>query len=472
MIQNTLFLVGRHIIVMLVTIFITAVIARYLGKSLYGVFTYSFAFVNAFLAVSAFGLRSVAVRTIAQDRERASRYAGLMLSLRFMISFIVVAALLILSYFLHEDPLVRLTVGIASGTLVFTSLSTTLWDVFQGFEQLQYEAVSAIGIRLFTLFGALGVIWLNWNVVGLVSVYTAGAFVGFLIPLFFMVKQKLFIRPWFDTKAAFSELRKGVLFAANSFVGVLLTRINPILLGHLSTHAMVGIYTASSNLLLNLAFIPDAIATALFPTVARGFKESSIHVRPLLQKTFFYVLLVGLPIGVGGTICAESIVLFIFGPAFRETVPVFQLLVFTTPLRFLFLPAAYLLGAIDRQRDALIVSSIGAAFNLAGNFFLIPEFGAVGSAWAAVASRFFVCVGCLYFLSRYYSFFSSFSVYLRLVVANVAMAIVIFPLRTQNPIAVVPLGILVYVMAAVGLRLVTWKQIVRFARQSLGWREV
>src|SRR5262245_9519747 len=87
-VRNSLFMLGQNAFVTVASLFITAVIARHLGKTEFGIFNYSFSFVSLFFVFSALGLRSVTVRSVAQKREGLPKYLGLIFSLRFILGVI------------------------------------------------------------------------------------------------------------------------------------------------------------------------------------------------------------------------------------------------------------------------------------------------------------------------------------------------------------------------------------------------
>src|SRR4029079_10955418 len=110
-----------------------------------------------------------------------------------------------------------------------------------------------------------------------------------------------------------------------------------------------------------------------------------------LKRTSFYLLYLGLPIGIGGFVAAGSIIPTIFGSNYLDSVPVFRALILTAPIEFLTLPVIYVLGAIHRQRNVVMISSAMAVFNVGINVILIPRFGALGAAYSALCTSFIFC---------------------------------------------------------------------------------
>lgn len=60
------------------------------------------------------------------------------------------------------------------------------------------------------------------------------------------------------------------------------------------------------------------------------------------------------------------------------------------PLHLAFIAGSFFLEGIKRPNGATIIMWLANGINIAVNFWLIPQFGAVGSAWATVCSRVFL----------------------------------------------------------------------------------
>jgi O-antigen/teichoic acid export membrane protein len=466
--RNALFMLGQNVLVTVISIFVTAIIARHLGKTEFGIFNFSFSFVNLFLILSALGLRAVTVRSVAQKKEAVSEYVGLIFALRLMLATVAIPVLLGISYFINRDALVFTCVAVASLSLIFNAVSTTLRDVFQGFEKLSYEAGTAVVIRVFTGVGTILVFALGGGLVSVVTVYMLGSAAGSLVPYFGFRKHGIRIQPWIRKSEALAEMRKALPFALSGVVVLFMSKINPVLLGAFSTQEMVGIYSAAAVIMVVLQTIPDSIATSLYPTVARGHSDGSIRLPPILQRVFFYMSYLSVPIAIGGYIAAPSLIPAIFGKQFVESVPVFQVLILTLPLDFLSLPANYVLGAIHRQRNVVAVYVTAALVNIALNALLVPRMGAVGSAYASLSSSVLACSVSCYVLSRHYRWWVGISRYARLALANAVMGLVILPVRHEHPLWIVLGGMAAYAVATVTFRILTWSQILGFTRQSMG----
>ena len=73
---NTSWLLTGHIIRMIVGLFIGVYVARYLGPSQYGVFSYAFAFAGLFSAIALLGLESITIRELVKNPQKRNDILG------------------------------------------------------------------------------------------------------------------------------------------------------------------------------------------------------------------------------------------------------------------------------------------------------------------------------------------------------------------------------------------------------------
>lgn len=65
------------------------------------------------------------------------------------------------------------------------------------------------------------------------------------------------------------------------------------------------------------------------------------------------------------------------------------------PLHLVFISGSYFLEGVKRPNAAMAIMWLANGVNIAANFWLIPVYGAVGSAWATVVSRVFLAIAIL-----------------------------------------------------------------------------
>ena len=110
------------------------------------------------------------------------------------------------------------------------------------------------------------------------------------------------------------------------------------------------------------------------------------------------MLVLSIPIGIGTTLLADKIILFVFGDEFTNSIIALQILIWTIVLTFVGAAFVKLLESTNRQRVITKISLICVVVNILLNLLLIPKFSYVGSSIATVFTE-LVLVGSIIFLT-------------------------------------------------------------------------
>jgi O-antigen/teichoic acid export membrane protein len=73
---NTSWLMGHRILSMVVALFVSVYVARYLGPERFGLLSYAMSFVGLFMALSTLGLDGIMVRELVKTLERRDELLG------------------------------------------------------------------------------------------------------------------------------------------------------------------------------------------------------------------------------------------------------------------------------------------------------------------------------------------------------------------------------------------------------------
>jgi O-antigen/teichoic acid export membrane protein len=133
--------------------------------------------------------------------------------------------------------------------------------------------------------------------------------------------------------------------------------------------------------------LAQSLAISMSPTLVKEYDSGRGSIQNTVQRALRYLLLLSLPIAVGGMLLAERIIILLYGQDFVPAVPVMQILVWALPAMFL----AEILGrtssTLHLEKKAARISIINALIGVGLNVALIPGFGGVGAAIAVVVTR-------------------------------------------------------------------------------------
>jgi len=172
----------------------------------------------------------------------------------------------------------------------------------------------------------------------------------------------------------------------------------------------------------------------------------------LYRKSFYYLLALALPMGVGISLLAERLTLFIYGVEFSGTHLALQILIWGLVAVFLSSITGYLLNAVDKQLLFTMTAAFAAFLNVALNLFFIPIWGYIGAAATTVITEFFVLFGLLYFSRKNNYKFNIFRMLVKPSIATVAMVLIIFALLQFHVLLIVPIATITYFVALLLIR--------------------
>ena len=169
------------------------------------------------------------------------------------------------------------------------------------------------------------------------------------------------------------------MFVVNYFVGV----------------ANVGFYSTAVTGAELLWYIPQAVATILFPrTAAAGAEEAKLFTPKVCRNTFLITLIAAL----GLSVVSKPLIIFIYGEAFAPSViPLWLLMPGVVALSISKILTSDLAGRGLLQYGAYS-SAISLVATVICDLFLIPRWGIAG---AAVASSISYCIATLVVLFFY-----------------------------------------------------------------------
>jgi O-antigen/teichoic acid export membrane protein len=216
--------------------------------------------------------------------------------------------------------------------------------------------------------------------------YAIGSAVGFATIAFMIRKHIKEFLGVGDIKLVGSIIKTAWPFVFIIFLGAIMGNTDTYMLGIWKDPAEIGLYASIQRMQNFIVLIPSTIAVATFPLMSRLIVADKTQSRMVLEKTLALIMLIGLPIALGGVILADQIIPFIFGQGYLGAIPVMQVLMLMMLASF---PLFLLSNAIfthNRQKELVPAYMFGILINILLNFLLIPQFGAVGASVATLAS--------------------------------------------------------------------------------------
>ncbi|MFH1182147.1 MAG: flippase [Candidatus Woesearchaeota archaeon] len=450
--RNTGFLFAGEIISRALSMVFFVILARKLGVSDFGIYSFAFAIASIFLIFSDMGLATLTIKEIAKDKKKAYEYLSTTFSIKLFatLAFAIVVVLVFSNFALPEMAVAVSIVMLAS---FFNSITEPFRNIFLAFERHHYyalmnifERVIATGLGIYLLLtghGLLAVLWVFVVSYGLNFAASAlivwNRFTHFSVTLDFKKWLQLLKKSW--------AFLLSVLFMAIYYrIGIIMLKVM------VKSNDPVGWYNSAYGLVDSLSFIPLILVTAVFPAMSRFHLEAKNFLALLYKKVFYYLAMVALPIAFATTILAGKIIGFLYTPEYSPAVMALQLLIWSEVFVFFNYLIGYLLNAVDKQKLFARATAIYLAINIALNLILIPKYQHIGVAAATILTQAVGFAVLLYYSSKNGYAINVFKLLLKPLIASLVMSAVILGLSDFSLFTLIALGAAAYLASLLLLR--------------------
>ena len=383
-IKNTLYIFAGRFSNAVFLFLLTLVVSRQLGPALFGVYSLLITVVVAANCFSNFGFDIWMVREVTREPSQAKNYLSNILGLKIVTSLVTILFVFLIFQATNIPPTSLHLLWILSISLLFNTLSQSLWHYGNCFKQFIFHSLlwassnlikSVLGIILVLLYRELEP--LIWGIVVaeaitlILSFYVIRYRFGAFVPKF-----RLTI--WKDYLSRSAPIAFGMIFS------VLYFRLDIVMLQLMTDEKMVGFYSAAYKLFEMAIIFPTSIMLVLFPTLVEEYHSDFLQFKKSSKKALGVFCLIGGGIALILWRFSSGIITMVFGDEFFPSIAVLNILSGAIFLFFLTFLLSNLL--ISSGRETINTwNLVGATvLNIILNLTLIPQYGAIGAAWSTL----------------------------------------------------------------------------------------
>ncbi len=361
-----------------------AILSRHLGVERFGKFHYLFAFYYFFLALNDFGVNTVVVREISQNKHRSGEILGSVFLFKLALSLLsLLAAWVVILRMGFEGDLRRglLIYGFVLPLMAF-QLPAAVYQVHLKLARLSVLSVITKGISFILILTA---VWLGFGITGLaIALILAETLYSLML---FWDARSLLEPVWkWNPHVLWAILRSGIPIGLTGLLVAVINRSSFILLERLGGLYQLGLFSAATKVTSILETLPLTMMGTLYPLMSYYAARDPSRLKSLYQKSFFSLACVGVAAALLVNFLSPLLIHLIFGKAFLAAVPSLAVLIWSTAFVYAAVCGGNLLISLGRERACLFINALAAVLNLFLNFHLIPRYGARGAAWATVAT--------------------------------------------------------------------------------------
>ena len=451
-----------EIVLRLISFFIIIYLARVLGAADFGKISFAQTLILYFMLITNLGLDTLGVREIARGKDNIVNYTGNIITLKLFLAIFSFCLMLVFVNFIHKSFQVKYLI-IFYGFSLFPSALLLEW-FFRGVERMEFIGISRI---LGKLPYALLVVFLVKSskqllLIPYLSLSGSLIAIGFLIYIF--TKQYGKFKLVFNLSRWKSLIRQALPIGASSIMIQIYYNFDIVMLGFMKGDKVVGCYNAAYRVILFAWMFFPLFIHAIFPLMSRYYKESQEKLKILISSSTRLLSIIGLPLGVGGTILAKPIMRLLYGEGFDNGIIAFQILIWSVVIICLRCTYEQSFLACDKEKRYMFGVMSGALTNIGLNLILIPFFGLKGAAVATVISEFVFSL-YLFFYFRIVSKVKIISYCLKPFIAAILMGFIVYYVRNLNLFLSMSMGIISYFIFILLLKGITFKEISELKKQ-------
>jgi len=458
--RNLAAMMAAQIVTFTLAFVLRVFIGRYLGDVGYGQLTTALSFTTILTLIVSFGTGSLLTKEVARDKGRAGLLfinAAVLRLLFGIVAYVVLIVVLLVIPIPEQEKgnsnswyALKQLIYLIGLYMVLSAFTGLIGSIFQGYEKMFYLSVGMIAEKIVTTAVSACLLYTGHGIITIGWVYVLGGTVNLVISLVILLRTtRLHFN--FSLRLALSLLRGGVPFYIWAVFGTIYERIDAIMLSFLTSIAVTGWYGVAFGLYETLGFLPAMLSTVLFPVLSRLFVSSPKSFQLTSQKALDLFTLITVPIALGTFLLAPKIIAILFPmESFANSIILLRILGLGQVLLFYNILFGMLLMAVDKQRQWSYTAIAGAIINPSLNLFLIPFFqnhfgnGGIGAALATEAVELMITLVAFHLLPPGLFTRSSLAVLLKVTLAGLAMAGVVWLANGWSILVQVAIGAAVY----------------------------
>lgn len=381
-----------------------AFVARQFGPALFGMYVLISVYVQVVSMIVNAGIEPISIRELARNREESAELFDDIFSLRLILGVIAYLVLILVAALTVENPDYKPLIGIAGLFLIIEPFIASFRIYFTAHERMAVP--SAYGVATAVLIALAGGVLITLGF-GIFELVVSNAVIVIAIGIIWIVRFRA-RELRFRFRIRFAAWRRllvlSIPFAPIHASNQINRALNIFLLGQikgpLPMEQSVGYYSPANSVSNTVVRLVMGMRRALIPPIAAKLGQGHSVNREIDVALKLVLALFCLPLILGTAYMSHEVIALLFGDQYELSYPVLQLLGWAAALQIAaFIPEIFLFAHPDHKIQEYIAGPvITVALNAVLCILLIPEYGIMGAATAAIVGR----VVYLLFVAHYF----------------------------------------------------------------------
>lgn len=385
---NTSWIFGETILRMILGFLVGIWVARYLGPTQFGLFSYVLAYIAIFSGLAKLGLDNILVRELVRHPQQRDRYLGTTFWLKFIGALIMLAVLAISSLFMSNDYLTNFYIFIIGSGIICQSFDV-IDSYFQSMVLSKFVSISRMVqlllssiLKVYLMLIGADLIW--FVVVVLIDQLTLAS--SLYISYHYQKLGSFFL--CFNVKLAKKLLKECWPLILSGIATSIYMRIDQLMIKEMLGDTELGFFSAAVKLSEIWYLIPIIITNSLFPSIVNAKKVNRNFYLQRLQKLTNLMTWLSFAVALPVAFLADFIINLLYGNAFQQASLVLAIHIWASLFVFIGIASGTFFTIEGYTKKSLYRTFLGAITNILLNLLLIPQYGIAGAAIATVISQF------------------------------------------------------------------------------------
>lgn len=396
-VKNYLYNLTYQILTLLLPLVTASYLARVLGATGNGIYSYTYTIVNYFVLFGSLGISMYGQREIAYVQNNKTKKKRIFIEL-VLFRFITIAIASVIYYFsfMKQGEYSRYY------RILFFELIAAAFDIswfFQGMEDFKKTVIRNIAVRLISVGLIFLIVKQESDLNKYLAIYAFADLIGNISLWFYLPKY------FKGVKVKHINIVKQIPTITLLFIPQIANKVYNMLdttmLGKIiADKAETGYYEQSQKIIRVLLTLVTSLGTVLVPRMANMFaRGEKKQINECMKKSFNFTYMLSFPIMFGLIAISKDFVPLFFGPGYTKVIVLMDII---TPIILLMgisniIGTQYLLPT-KRQKEFTISVVMGVVVNFILNYIMINLWNSVGACIATVISQLVVDIIQLHYV--------------------------------------------------------------------------
>lgn len=383
--NNAIWIIICKIAQSILGIIISALSARYLGPSNYGLVSYAASIAAFVIPITQLGLNCTIVKELIDNPDEEGLILGTSIFMSLISSFFCILGTYLTVSFLNRDETITIVVCFLYSTMLLFVATELIVFWFQAHYYSKYASISSLIAyvivslyKIYLLVTSKSVEWfalshsIDYCLISIALLFFYLKLGGKRLKLSFSTGKRLLSNSW--------------TFIISGLLAVIYAQTDRIMLKNMVGNTESGYYSAAITTVTMISFVFSAIIDSMRPYVFEGKQESDSVFKKRIKILYSIVFYLSVGYSILCCIFATPIINTLYGNEYKNSIAILQVMVWYTVFNYYGGAQSVWFLAEKKQKYLVLLGGLGALLNVVLNLVLIPLLGGMGAGIATLVT--------------------------------------------------------------------------------------